>query len=150
MAKNYHHNNFELKFDEFLELAERIDRFSREALKEAVENSLVKTHEYVTAEIDKAVASSKFKFDRPGRGRTKASIIREATVIWSGTKAQINMGFDLKNGGQPVVYLMYGTPHIEGETKLKNAATGKGKHKKKIQAIQAAEFDKVVERYMNR
>lgn len=139
-------NKFALNFDGFLRLAEQIDSLHAGALKRATENALKATGEYVTAEVDKAVATSKFNFNRTGK--TKASIVRNQSVEWHGTKASITAGFDLENGGLPSVFLMYGTPHIKPDTKLKAAAKGTGKHKKAIEQLQAAEFNAVLSEVM--
>ena len=139
-------NKFSLDFDGFLELAEKIDGLQDGALKRATENALVATDDYVTKEIDKAVASSRYNFNRTGK--TKRSIDRERKVDWQGTKASAAAGFHISQGGLPSVFLMYGTPHIKPDAKLRAAAKGTGKHKKAIQEIQAAEFNKVVEEVM--
>lgn len=139
-------NKFSLDFDGFLALAEKIDELQEGALKKATENALVATDDYVTKEVDKAVAGSRFNFNHTGK--TKKSIDREKKVEWQGTKASAAAGFRISQGGLPSVFLMYGTPHIKPDTKLRAAAKGTGKHKKAIQEIQAAEFNKVVEEVM--
>lgn len=139
-------NKFSLDFDGFLALAEKIDELQEGALKKATENALVATDDYVTKEVDKAVAGSRFNFNHTGK--TQKSIDREKKVEWQGTKASAAAGFRISQGGLPSVFLMYGTPHIKPDTKLRAAAKGTGKHKKAIQEIQAAEFNKVVEEVM--
>lgn len=139
-------NKFSLNFDGFLALAEKLDELSNDGLKRATENALKATDKYVTAEVDKAVAGSKFNFSRTGK--TKASIDRDEAVEWQGTQATAKAGFRISGGGLPSVFLMYGTPHIAPDTKLRAAAKGTGKHKKAIEQIQAAEFNKVVEEVM--
>ena len=42
-------------------------------------------------------------------GRTVRSLSKDAQVIWSGTKAQIPVGFKYREGGFPSIFLMYGT-----------------------------------------
>lgn len=42
-------------------------------------------------------------------GKTAQSISKDKPVEWSGTKAQIPVGFKLKEGGLPSIFLMYGT-----------------------------------------
>lgn len=139
-------NKFALNFDGFLALAEQLDELQAGALKNATENALKATDDYVTTEVDKAVAKSKFNFDRTGK--TKASIDRDKTVEWEGTKASAKAGFRINSGGLSSVFLMYGTPHIAPDQNLRKAAKGEGKHKKAIQEIQAAEFNKVIEEVM--
>lgn len=135
-------NKFSLNFDGFLDLAKKVDALQDGALQKATENALKATDDYVTAEVEKAVASSKYNFARTGK--TKASIDQDKTVEWQGTKAISKAGFNISHGGLPSVFLMYGTPHIKADTKLKAAAKGTGKHRKVIDQIQAAEFNKVI------
>ena len=140
MAKN----KFDLNFDGFLELAATLDGLGEAALKRATESALKATDAYVTREVEKAVAASKFDFNRTGT--TKRSIDRDITVNWEGTRAEAKAGFTISNGGMPSIYLTHGTPHIKPDTKLKAATKGTGKHKKAIQALQADAFNKVLRR----
>lgn len=143
MAKN----KFALNFDGFLALAEQIDTLQAGALQRAANNALQATDDYVTAEVDKAVAASKFDFNHTGK--TKSTIDRNKAVDWEGTKASAKAGFSISSGGLPSIFLMYGTPHIKPDTKLRAAAKGTGKHKKTIEGIQATEFNKVLAEVMH-
>ena len=138
---------FGIDFVSVRDFAEQIDELAGgKAVKEAVENALKATDEYVTAEVDKAVASSRYNFERSGE--TKKSIDRDTTVEWEGNLASAKAGFNISGGGLPYIFLMYGTPTIAPDTKLKNAARGEGKHRKKIKEIQQEEFSKVLDRVM--
>ena len=127
-------------------MAEKIDGLKEGALKEATNNAMQATAEYVTTETDKAVASSRFNFNRTGT--TKASVVHDPQIEWQGTRASVKTGFNISDGGLPSIFLMYGTPHIKPDTKLKAAAKGTGKHRKELDAIQAREFNKVLEEAM--
>ena len=141
-----------IDFSELLELGAKLDELAGdEGIKRAVEGAMIATDKYVTKEVEKAVASSKFNFDRTGD--TKEAIEKDLKVEWDGMTARIKDGFILKEGGKPVdgmtsIYLMYGTPLIKPDTKLKNAVRGTGKHKKEIQKIQSEVFQRVIERVM--
>lgn len=141
-----------IDFDELLELGAKLDELAGdEGIMRAVESALLATDKYVTSEVEKAVNSSKFNFDRTGR--TKKDIEKNYEVEWDGMTAKIKDGFVLKEGGKPTegmtsIFLMYGTPLIKPDTKLKNAVKGTGKHKKEIQKIQSETFQKVIERMM--
>lgn len=139
-------SKFSLNFDGFLRLAEQLDELQAGALQRATENALKATDKYVTSEVEKAVASSKYDFNHTGE--TKASIDRNMAVEWEGTRASAAAGFHISQGGLPSVFLMYGTPHIKPDTKLRTAAKGTGKHKKAIEEIQQSVFNKVIERVM--
>ena len=44
-------------------------------------------------------------------GETERSIRDREKVKWSGDKASIKYGFDVKKGGEPAIYLQRGRPH---------------------------------------
>lgn len=141
-----------IDFDELLELGSKLDELAGdEGIKRAVESAMIATDKYVTKEVEKAVNTSKYNFKRTGR--TKSSLEKNYEVEWDGTTARVYDGFIIKEGGKQSdgvtsIYLMYGTPLIKPDTKLKNAVRGTGKHKKEIQKIQSEVFQKVIERVM--
>lgn len=140
---------FSIEFEQFQALAEQLEQLAgMDGVIEATEKALIATDDYVTAEIDKAVASSKFDFDRTGK--TKSSIDRDKSVEWNGTTAIVKTGFTISKGGLPSIFLMYGTPKIKPDTNLKNAAKGEGIHRDKINKIQQEEFNKVIKRVMEK
>lgn len=142
-------SKFSIEFEQFKQLEKQLEELAGlDGVIEATENALLATDDYVTAEVDKAVASSKFNFDRTGR--TKKSIDREQKVEWSGTVASAKAGFTISKGGLPSIFLMYGTPTIRPDTNLKNAAKGEGIHRQKIHQIQQEEFSKVIKKYMEK
>lgn len=114
----------------------------------ATESALQATDNYVTTEVDKAVANSRYNFDRTGT--TKKSIDRNKTVEWNGTVASAKAGFTISKGGLPSIFLMYGTPKLKPDTNLKNAAKGTGIHKDKINKLQQEVFNKVINRVMEK
>lgn len=152
MASKSGRGKFGIDFQDCLDLGAMIDELAgKETVTRAVENALVETDKYVTAEVDKAVAKSKYNFNRTGK--TKKSIDRDTTVEWEGSRAYAKAGFNISDGGLPSIFLMYGVPSgsgdkIKPDTNLKNAVLGKGKHKKKIEEIQQAEFNKVISEVM--
>ena len=138
---------FGIDFEDCLDFGAKIDELAGgEAVKRAVENALKATDAYVTAEVDKAVASSPYNFNRTGT--TKKSIDRDMSIEWEGSRAYAKAGFNISDGGLPSIFLMYGTPKIAPDTNLKNAVKGEGKHKKKIKEIQEEVFTKVIDRVM--
>lgn len=140
---------FSIEFDELKQLANQLEELAgKNGVIEATERALIATDDYVTAEVDKAVANSKFNFDRSGT--TKKSIDRERKVEWNGTTATAKAGFSISKGGLPSIFLMYGTPKIKPDTNLKNAAKGQGIHRDKIHKIQQEEFNKVIKEVMEK
>lgn len=142
-------SKFSVEFEQFKQLEKQLEKLAgMDGVIEATENALKATDDYVTAEVDKAVASSKFNFDRTGK--TKGTIDREQKVEWSGTVASAKAGFTISKGGLPSIFLMYGTPNIKPDTNLKNAAKGQGIHRDKINKIQQEEFNKAIQKVMEK
>lgn len=138
-----------IEYEQFKQLEKQLEELAgMDGVIEATEKALIATDNYVTAEVDKAVASSKFNFDRTGT--TKKSIDQEKKVEWSGTVASAKAGFSIKKGGLPSIFLMYGTPTIRPDSNLKNAAKGQGIHRDKIHKIQQEEFNKVIQKLMEK
>ena len=54
-------------------------------------------------------------------GETERSLRDRGKVKWSGDKASIKYGFDVKKGGEPVIYLERGRPHQRPTPVLKPA-----------------------------
>ena len=54
-------------------------------------------------------------------GETEKSIRDGEKVKWSGDKASIKYGFDVKKGGEPAIYLERGRPHQRPTPVLKPA-----------------------------
>lgn len=139
--------NFSLDFKGFLDLASEIDELGGDALKRATESALLSTDAYLTKEIKKAEAASPYNFNRTGK--VKGSLDKDIKVEWDGTSAQVGVGYHVRAGGLPSIFLTYGTPTIKPDTNLLNATKGTGKHKKVIQQIQQEAFMKVLERLKN-
>ena len=142
-------NKFSIEFEQFKQLEKQLEALAgMDGVIRATESALKATDDYVTKEVDKAVASSRYNFNRTGT--TKKSIDRDNTVEWNGTVASAKAGFTISKGGLPSVFLMYGTPKLRPDTNLKNAAKGTGIHKDKINKLQQEVFNKVIQRVMEK
>lgn len=145
MAKS----KFSLNFDGFLDLAARISEAGGEAaLKKATENALAKSKEIANKEVAQAMNKSRFSFSagvKGSKGRARASLgkVESEPVKWEGTTATAHIGVNLAEAPE-VAILMHGTPHIKPDTQLKNAIKVKGKVRKKVDEVQAAEFNAVM------
>lgn len=105
-------------FKEMEELAAKLENMGGN-LQEACDKALHDTHDFITeglaANIPRHVDT----------GATKGSLEKTAHVEWeSPLKASVNIGFNLPAGGWPSIFLMWGTPKMGADTKLKNAAFG--------------------------
>ena len=93
---------FGLEFGAIAELAEKYDKLGGD-LKEVTTKALEFIPDEVNPDLSKAIAQHR------RTGKTAASIVRDQKVQWQGTVASIAVGFDLKAGGFPSIFLMYGT-----------------------------------------
>ena len=91
-----------IEFDGFEKLIQKLEDVEG-ASEQAVENALVATHELVTRNLQSAIAPHR------RTGETEKSLKRNAEVTWVGTTAEVEVGFDIDNGGLPSVFLMNGT-----------------------------------------
>lgn len=144
---------YSIEFEQFKQLEKQLQSLAGyDGVIRATESALIATDDYVTKEVDKAVANSRYNFDRTGT--TKSSIDREKKVEWNGTLASAKAGFSISKGGLPSIFLMYGTPRskhpIKPDTNLKNAAKGQGIHRDKINKLQQEVFNKVINRVMEK
>lgn len=152
-------NKFSLDFDDFLKLADQVDRLGEGYLKKATENALRKSTDYVNQEVLNAMNKSKYSFTAgqggsKGRARESLEKVSQMPIKWEGTKAFAYIGVDLSEATE-VIFLMNGStlngnPHIKADTKLKNAIKVKGKVKKEASKIQKEEFTKVIEEAMKK
>ena len=93
---------FGLEFGAIAELAEKYDKLGGD-LKEVTTKALEFIPDEVNPELSKAIAAHR------RTGKTAASLARDQKVEWQGTVASIAVGFQLKQGGFPSIFLMYGT-----------------------------------------
>ena len=152
-------NKFSLDFDDFLKLADQVDRLGEGYLKQATENALRKSSDYVNQEVLNAMNKSKYSFTAgqggsKGRARESLQKVSQMPIKWEGTKAFAYIGVDLSEATE-VIFLMNGTtlngnPHVKADTKLKNAIKVKGKVKKESSKIQKEEFTKIIEEAMKK
>lgn len=77
--------------------------------KQVTEEALTKAHEIVTAKAEAAVGQLPAG-GRYSRGDTAASLQRIPKIKWSGSEASVEVGFNIRKGGLPSIFMMYGTP----------------------------------------
>lgn len=120
-------------FDVLLEAIETVNHDIRPMVTETMEHA----HALVTHEAAAAIQRHRRS------GDTERSLITEPSVKWEGTTADVDVGFRIRNGGLPSIFLMYGTPRMAKDTKLYAAFKG-AKIQKKIKEEQR----KVMEKYL--
>ena len=111
-------------------------------VKEVAESALKKSRDYINSNLESAMTLH-------NRSGETMNSLKDAPVEWSGTVAKIPVGFDIKNGGLPSIFLMYGTkvygtPRVKKDMKLYKAIYGKAT-REKVQEIMKNEFQKVLE-----
>lgn len=125
-------------FDEMAGLAEKLEKAGGN-LQAAADRALKATHDYITPNLSAGIQR------HVQTGDTKGSLDKQGGVVWeSPLKAHINIGFNLKEGGLPSIFLMWGTPKMRPDTKLKSAAFG-AKVTREVAAIQRQEMEKALQ-----
>lgn len=123
-----------IEFDGFEQLIQKLEDVESRS-ETAVENALIETNKYVTKNLKKEISHHRLT------GVTESSLKTNTDVIWQGTVAETDVGFNISEGGLPSIFLMYGTPTMEPDKGLYNAIYGR-KTKNKIAEIQEQEFRK--------
>lgn len=136
---------FSLSFDGIEQLAKKYEKLGGQ-LEDIAEKALLQTSDTVTPQVQSAMGSSRYNFNRTGR--TKGSLVISPTVEHSGSVYSVPVGFDISHGGLPSIFLMYGTPTITPDRNLYNAIYGT-KIRKQVQETQEQVFVSEIERLMN-
>lgn len=131
---------FQLEFDGLDYYLDKLKSLETD-IEPVVEDALKKSAEYVTEQADAAIA----KHD--DTGATHESLVKNAEVKWTGTTAEIKVGFDISNGGIASIFLMYGTPTMTPDKKLYSAIYG-AKTKKAVKALQEKAFYEAMQEAM--
>lgn len=133
----------EIVFDGFKDLMARIDKAGGD-MKKAADEALTSTAKLVQSNVN-AAASPYASKGRKGyaTGEMFRSIIQSYHPTWeTPSVAAVNVGFDLKaKGGFHSIFVMYGTPRMQKDTKLFNAIKG-AKTKKQIDEVQQKALEK--------
>ena len=125
-----------IEFDGFEEVTARLTKLEGN-VKATTEKALEASRDYVVPNLHSAMAKHK------RTGKTEASIVENEKVKWTGTLAKIDVGFDLKHGGLPSIFLMYGTPKMKKDQQLYNAIYGSATQKKIRQIQEDIFYDEI-------
>ena len=146
-----------LSGDIFAEYADKLEKLGGN-LRRAAEKALEESAEYVNKNLKNDIKSHK------RTQQTEKSLRDEEKVKWSGTTAEIGVGFDISHGGLASIFLMYGTPKhgpvgkrpgatghpgTKQDKKLYNDVYGTAT-KRKVQEIQEKVFAEDIEKIMNK
>lgn len=131
-------NRIRIQFGGFEEYAERIDRLNGD-LKSIFNEALIESKKLITPTIKKKMEKHHVT------GDTERSINETFAVDWTGDVGEIKIGFSIKDGGVPSIFLMHGTPRMKKDTALYNSIYGAA-IKKKITELQKEIFERELER----
>ncbi|MBQ2557556.1 MAG: hypothetical protein II553_00915 [Lachnospiraceae bacterium] len=99
-----------VEFAGFDEVLKKLTKLGADT-KQITEDALQKSFDIVTKKAEAAIAKPNLpaggKFST---GRTEESLTRTLDVTWTGTEASAPVGFNIKKGGLPSIFMMYGTP----------------------------------------
>ncbi len=121
-----------LEFAGFEEMAERLDKLGGD-LKKTTEKALIETHKLLTPKVEEAFKRHDVKYSHD----TMKSLKKDPKVEWSGSTAEIGVGFKISEGGFPSIFIMYGTPRMQPDKKVYNSIYG---NKKKVKELQEGIF----------
>lgn len=124
-------NRLRLETSGFEELLAALNQAGADSRK-AAEKALIEGKKAVTPGIEQAIARHHLT------GRTEASLDRKDEVRWEGTVAAIDVGFHIRQGGLPSIFLMYGTPRIAPDKRLYNSIYGAAAQNKFKEAAEEA------------
>ena len=97
-----------LEFAGFDEVLAKLNRLGADS-KKIAEEALKKGHEIITARAQESEAH----YPQGGHyssGGTARSLQTQAKITWNGTEGSVPVGFNIKKGGLPSIFMMYGTP----------------------------------------
>lgn len=138
MAKN----KMTIEFEGFEELLSDLKRLEGDA-KAVAEEALNETQKIIAKRAHEAMKT------HHRTGRTEGSIIEKSSPEWEGFTAAAGVGFKIRDGGLPSIFLMYGTPRAPKDTKVYNAVYGSSV-RKEVEAVQKDVFLKAVAERMGK
>lgn len=116
--------SIKLEFKGFDEILQKLTKLDADT-KTIAEKALTETHKIVTDKA--AIAVEKPNLPAQGKystGRTARSLKKTADISWNGTVGSVEVGFDIKSGGLPSVFMIKGTPRYMKNQMLYDAFYG--------------------------
>lgn len=93
---------FSVEFEGFNEVLAKLKRLDADT-KGIAEKALKETHAYITPKLHSDMSPHR------RTGKTEGTIKENAEIEWSGAQAYVKVGFNIREGGLPSIFLMYGT-----------------------------------------
>lgn len=104
------------------QLTNRLNRVGADT-KKIAEKALKESHLYTTNLAEEGIQDANL----PAKGKysnnheSARSLYKEASIEWVGNKASVQVGFSIRKGGLPTIFMIYGTPRHMKVQKLWNA-----------------------------
>ena len=133
-------NRFGIQFPDFEDMLTNLEKVGGDS-KRVTEKALIESYNYVTPKLEADMRRHR------RTGATVQSIDKTADVKWTGSIAEIKVGFRIGEGGLPSIFLMYGTPRMKPDRKLYNDIYG-ARTKKEIAELQEKIFVEEIRRLM--
>lgn len=116
--------SLKLEFTGFDEMLKKLNQLNADT-KSIAEAALVKTFDIVTEKAEQAVQPANL----PAKGEfstggSEKSLVTTPRITWSGTQGSVKVGFNIKKGGLPTIFMMYGTPRYMKNQKMYDAFFG--------------------------
>lgn len=110
-----------IEFEGFEEVTARLTKLGGDVQK-TTEKALKEAHRIVTNKALESVQPQNLPAKgKYSSGRTMKSLVHQANVEWAGGVASVRVGFNIKKGGLPSIFMMYGTPRYMKNQKMYNA-----------------------------
>ena len=140
-------NKIGLQFSGFQEMIEKLDKLEGD-VNATTEQALRESKQYVTDNL--LAVTVKANFPAHGKfstGRVRESIDRDINVLWQGSTASIDVGYEFEKSGPVSIFLMYGTPRMAKVQSMFDAIYG-SQTTKKIKEIQKEVFANAIKEKM--
>ena len=100
----------DLNFGGFDDVLKQINQMGEDAQK-VTEDALREAFKIITRKAENAIQKPNLPAQgRYSHGASERSLVRDPKITWNDTTASVEVGFNIKHGGLPTIFMMYGTP----------------------------------------
>lgn len=93
----------------FNELLAKLNKLNQDT-KSIADDALNKAFEIVNGKLDSISSANYPAGGKFSHGDTEKSKQKTAKIKWKGTEGSVDVGYNIKHGGLPSIFMMYGTP----------------------------------------
>lgn len=125
------------------EVLEQLNKMGEDAQK-AAEEATREAFKIITRRAENAIQKPNLPAQgRYSHGRSEKSLVKEPKFKWSGTAVSVDVGFNIKHGGLPTIFMMYGTPRYMKVQALYDAFYGEQTQTEIYRAVEKILTDKL-------